>query len=115
MSLQSEYDLLSTHAKLSNTIDSRTVDISITLHRSWSDQNLRDSQISKDFFPGDDQIKGPLTLSMQEKKFSRRQFNIFSYFSEKIGFDISCKLSPKETICMKVHIFLFSRKNKKKC
>ena len=30
----------------------------------------------------------------------------------KIGFDILCKLSPKETICMKCQI-LFSRKNKK--
>ena len=36
----------------------------------------------------------------------------FSYFSWKIGFDISCKLSPKETICMKCQI-LFSGKNKK--
>ena len=26
---------------------------------------------------------------------------IFSFFSQKIGFDISCKLSPEETICMK--------------
>ena len=51
----------------------------------------------------------------------------FSYFSQKTGFDISCKLSPffqktgydilcklspKETICMKCQI-LFSGKNKK--
>ena len=35
----------------------------------------------------------------------------FSYFSQKTGFDISCK-SPKETICMKCRI-LFSVKNKK--
>ena len=83
MSLQSEYDLLSTHAKLSNTIDSRTVDISITLHRSWSDQNLRDSQISKDFFPGDDQIKGPLTLSMQEKKSADDSLIFFLIFPRK--------------------------------
>ena len=33
----------------------------------------------------------------------------FSYFSQKIRFDISCKLSPKETICMKCQ-FLFSQK-----
>ena len=26
---------------------------------------------------------------------------IFSYFSQKIDFDISCKLSPAETICIK--------------
>ena len=37
---------------------------------------------------------------------------MFSYFSYKIGFDNSCKLSPKETICMKCQI-LFYRKNKK--
>ena len=35
-----------------------------------------------------------------------------SYFFQKIGFDISCKLSPKETICMKCQS-LFSGKNKK--
>ena len=36
----------------------------------------------------------------------------FSYFSQKTGFDSSCKLSPMETICMKCQI-LFSGKNKK--
>ena len=34
----------------------------------------------------------------------------FSYFSQKIGFNISCNLSLKETICMKC-LSLFSRKN----
>ena len=34
-----------------------------------------------------------------------------SYFSQKTGFDISCKLSPMETICMKCQI-LFSETNK---
>ena len=33
-------------------------------------------------------------------------------FSQKTGFDITCKLSPMETICMKCQI-LFSGKNKK--
>ena len=37
----------------------------------------------------------------------------FSYFSQKTGFDISCKLSPLETICMNCQS-LFSGKNKKK-
>ena len=37
---------------------------------------------------------------------------IFSYFFQKTEFDISCKLSPLETICMKCQI-LFSGKNKK--
>ena len=36
----------------------------------------------------------------------------FFYFSQKTGFDISCKLSPVETICMKYQI-LFSGKYKK--
>ena len=36
----------------------------------------------------------------------------FSYFSEKTDFDISCKLSPMETVCIKCQI-LFSRENKK--
>ena len=35
----------------------------------------------------------------------------FSYFSQKTGFDISCKLSTIETICMKCQN-LFSEKNK---
>ena len=33
-------------------------------------------------------------------------------FSQKTGLDISCKLSPMETICLKYQI-LFSVKNKK--
>ena len=32
---------------------------------------------------------------------------VFSYFSQKTGFDISCKLSPQETICMKCQILFF--------
>ena len=36
----------------------------------------------------------------------------FSYFSQKTGFDISCKLSPMQTICMRCQI-LFPGKNKK--
>ena len=36
----------------------------------------------------------------------------FSYFSPKTGYNISCKLSPKKTICMKC-LILFFRKNKK--
>ena len=46
-------------------------------------------------------------------KFSRRQMDdiflsfFLYFFFQKIGFDISCKLSPKETICMKCQsIFL---------
>ena len=41
-------------------------------------------------------------------------FFFFFYFSQKTGFDISCKLSPSplETICMKCQT-LFSGKNKK--
>ena len=37
----------------------------------------------------------------------------FSWLSQKTGFDISCKLSPMETICLKCQI-LFSVENKKK-
>ena len=35
----------------------------------------------------------------------------FSYCSQKTGFDISCKLSPMETVCMQCQI-LFSWKKK---
>ena len=36
----------------------------------------------------------------------------FSYGYQKTGFDISCKLTPKEIICIK-HQSLFSGENKK--
>ena len=51
-------------------------------------------------------------LSMLGKISANGNLKYFSYFSQKIGFDISCKLSPEETICMK-HQSLFSGKNKK--
>ena len=59
-----------------------------------------------------------LTLSTLGKISSRQHFEIyihvyiFFYFSQKTGFDISCKLSPMETICMKC-LILFSGKNQK--
>ena len=52
----------------------------------------------------------PLPLSRQNLQ-TRHQY--FSYFSQKTEFDMSCKLSPVETICMKCQI-LFSGKKKKK-
>ena len=52
-----------------------------------------------------------LTHSMLGKIFSRRYFEIFFLFSQKTDFDISCKLSPMETLCMKCQI-LFSEKKK---
>ena len=46
-------------------------------------------------------------------KVSRRQIvDIFAYVPQIIGFDISCKLSPSEAICMKCQI-QFSGENKK--
>ena len=51
-----------------------------------------------------------LNLYYSHGQFSRQQIgDIFSYFSQKTEFEISCKL---ETICMKCQI-LFSKKNKK--
>ena len=44
--------------------------------------------------------------------FSRRHFDFFSVFTQNIGFNFTCSLSPKETICMKCQ-HLFSGKNKK--
>ena len=49
---------------------------------------------------------------MLGKHFSRQHFEILSNFLQKKGFDISCKLSPMETICMKCQS-LFSGKSKK--
>ena len=56
-----------------------------------------------------------LKLSSLGEIVMRRHIEIFffSYFSQKAGFDISCKLSPLETICMKCQN-PFSWKNKKK-
>ena len=54
-----------------------------------------------------------LTLWMLGKKFRRRQFEIFSLFSRKIGFDILCKLFPKEKICRKYQILFSDEKNQK--
>ena len=51
-------------------------------------------------------------LSINVKLSADNILKYFSYFSQKTGFDISCKLSPLETICMKCQI-LFSGKNKK--
>ena len=51
-----------------------------------------------------------LTLSALGKNFDRRHFETFSLFFQKIGFDISYKLSP---ICMQCQS-LFSEKKKKK-
>ena len=53
-----------------------------------------------------------LCFSTLGKIFSRWYFSYFSYFSQKTGFDILCKLSPIKTICMKCQI-LFSGENKK--
>ena len=54
-----------------------------------------------------------LMLSLLGKNCSRWHFEIFYYFFSKVGFGISCKLSIKETICMKCQS-LFPGKNKKK-
>ena len=55
-----------------------------------------------------------LTISMQGNNVSRRHFEIlFLFFFRKIGLGISCKLSPKETICMQCQTLLFG-KNKNK-
>ena len=53
-----------------------------------------------------------LMLRTPGKIFSRQQFEFFFYFSHRTEFDILCKLSPMETVCMKYQI-LFSGKGKK--
>ena len=45
-------------------------------------------------------------------RFSRRQIDVCLFFPQKTGSGMSCKLSPKETICMKFQI-LFSGKMRK--
>ena len=54
------------------------------------------------------------SLSMLGQMFSIRQIDDnFSYFSQNTVFEMSCKLSPMVTICMKSQI-LFSVEKKKK-
>ena len=58
-----------------------------------------------------------LTLCVLGKKICSCHFEIFYFFFQKISFDISCKLSPNETICVKCQS-LFSgqdMKNISKC
>ena len=64
-------------------------------------------------------IKCKILLSGKEKKnllwvkFSADDIlKYFPYFSQKTGFDISCKLSPMETICIKCKILLSGKKKK---
>ena len=45
-------------------------------------------------------------LSMLGKKSNRQIFKYFFIFFPEISFDISCKLSPWETICMKYQSLL---------
>ena len=40
-------------------------------------------------------------------------FKYFFYFFQETGFDISCKLSPEETICMKYQNLFFWEKEEK--
>ena len=54
-----------------------------------------------------------LKLSTLGKNFSSQHFEIFCLFFLKKGFDSSCKLSPKETICMKCQSLCSGKKNTK--
>ena len=49
----------------------------------------------------------------QASIFSRRHFEIFFLFSQETGLDISCKLSPMETICMKCQLLFSGKKIRK--
>ena len=46
-------------------------------------------------------VDSSLTLSTLGKNFCRQHFEIFFLFFPETGFDISFKLSPLETVCMK--------------
>ena len=64
----------------------------------------------------------PLTLSTLGKIFSRRHFEIFSYFSQKTGFDFHANCPRKQDLTFMQIVgdnlhesqILFSGKNKKK-
>ena len=79
----------------------------------WTDMHEKTVKTQKQFVQCVHYLpfsKNILTLCMLGKNSADAILKYFSYFSEKIGYDTSCKLSPKETICMKCQI-LFSRKN----
>ena len=50
-------------------------------------------------------------LGMLDKISGEDSLKYLSYFSQKIGFDTSCKLSPQKTVCLKYQI-LFSGEKK---
>ena len=54
-------------------------------------------------------LTSTLTISLGDNSADNK---LITFFSQKTGFDISCKLSPLETICMKCQS-LFSGKNNK--
>ena len=53
-------------------------------------------------------------VSTLGKIFSRRYIKLFSYLSQKTGFDRSCKFSLMEKICMKCQILFSGEKKKRK-
>ena len=53
-----------------------------------------------------DKTEWRLTISMLGN-FSRRHFEIFFLLFQKRGFGISCKLSPKETMCEISNLFFW--------
>ena len=58
-------------------------------------------------------MKYVLTFTTHWANLADDKLMIFSSFlSQKVGFDISCKLSPLKTVCMKYQS-LYSGKNKK--
>ena len=54
-----------------------------------------------------------MPVAQLKKKINRRHLKYFSDLFQKTGFDISCKLFLKETLCLKCQT-LFSEKKKKK-
>ena len=69
-----------------------------------------------DFWCNSDLLKvkqSLLTFSMCWADSADDKLMVF-HFSKKIGFDICCKLLPKEKICMKCQILFSGKKNKKK-
>ena len=77
---------------------------------AWNVKYKQHQLSSADYFPACLAVILPLPLSGHFQQTTNWWY--FSYFSQKTGFDISCKLSPQETVCMKCQI-LFSGKNNK--
>ena len=77
-------------------------------------RSISDTPNRNQLYDKSDQCRPSTAWSDQQANSADDKLMIFSYFTQKTGFDISCKFSPMETTCMKCQNLFFG-KNKKIC